>query len=50
LSALPNSAIQGKTGDSLIEAIASGERLAIYFAAAGIFIGALIALLLPRKK
>jgi hypothetical protein len=50
LIAVANSSIQGKTGDSLIEAIASGERLAIYLAAAGIFIGALITLLLPRKQ
>ncbi|MFD1957091.1 MFS transporter [Paenibacillus thailandensis] len=49
LIAVANSAIQGKTGESLIEAAASGQRLAIYLAAAGIFIGALIALLLPRK-
>ncbi|WP_199614337.1 MFS transporter [Paenibacillus alkalitolerans] len=50
LIAIANSNIQGKTGDSLLEAMASGERTAIYLAALGMLVGLVIALFLPRKR
>jgi EmrB/QacA subfamily drug resistance transporter len=50
LIAVANSYIQGKTGEALREAIAMGERTAIYLAALGILLGAIVALFLPRKR
>ncbi|WP_248928004.1 MFS transporter [Paenibacillus hamazuiensis] len=50
LIAVANMGIQGKTGDALREAIAAGERTAIYLAALGILLGAVVALFLPRKQ
>ncbi|WP_248924765.1 MFS transporter [Paenibacillus hamazuiensis] len=50
LIAVANSGIQGKTGESLREAVAAGERTAVYLAALGILLGAVVALFLPRKR
>lgn len=50
LVAIADSGIQGKTGEPLREALAAGNRTAIYLAAIGILLGAIIALFLPRKQ
>jgi FtsH-binding integral membrane protein len=50
LIAIINSELQGKTGQSLQTDIASGARTAFYLAAAGLVLGVLVALFLPRKK
>ncbi|WP_309119855.1 MFS transporter [Paenibacillus sp.] len=50
LIAVAYSGIQGQKGDVLLEAIAAGERTAIYLTAIGILLGAVVALFLPRKR
>jgi len=50
LIAAASSGIQGKTGESLREALAVGSRTAIYLAAIGIFLGLLATLFLPGKQ
>lgn len=50
LIAVANTGIQGKSGEALLEAISAGERTAIYLAALGILLGAIVALFLPRKR
>lgn len=49
LIAIAHSGIQGNTGELLREALAAGNRTAIYLAAIGILLGAIITLFLPRK-
>jgi EmrB/QacA subfamily drug resistance transporter len=48
LIAVANSGTEGRTGDALRTAMADGTRTAVYIAAAGIVLGALVALALPR--
>jgi MFS family permease len=49
LVAIANAGVQGLTGGNLRNAVADGLQTAVYVTAAGILIGALIALALPRK-
>ncbi|MBB0242961.1 MFS transporter [Streptomyces alkaliphilus] len=49
LIAVANSGIHGLSGDRLNLAMADGTRTAVYIAAAGIVLGALVALTLPRR-
>jgi len=50
LIAAANSGVRGLSGEKLIEAIASGGRTAFYLAAAGLVLGMLATLALPRKR
>ncbi|MBE1440920.1 MFS transporter [Paenibacillus sp. OAS669] len=50
LIAIANSGIRGITGEALREALAEGNRSAIYMAALGILLGAIVTLFLPRKR
>ncbi|MFD1956834.1 MFS transporter [Paenibacillus thailandensis] len=50
LIAIANSGMQGMTGEALREALAEGNRTAIFLAALGILLGAIVALFLPRKR
>ncbi|MGN7167413.1 MFS transporter [Paenibacillus cellulositrophicus] len=47
---IANSGIAGQSGGSLLAAQAAGVRTAMYLAAAGMIIGGVAALFLPRKK
>lgn len=47
---IANSGIDGQTGSALLAAQASGVQTALYWAAAGLIIGGVAALFLPRKK
>ncbi|MEK4356300.1 hypothetical protein NYE48_04430 [Paenibacillus sp. FSL M7-1455] len=47
---IANSGIDGQTGSSLLAAQASGVQTALYLAAAGLIVGGVAALFLPRKK
>lgn len=47
---IANSGIDGQTGGTLLIAQAAGVRTALYLAAAGMLIGGIAALFLPRKK
>lgn len=49
LIAIANSKIDGLEGDQLRTAMADGTQSAVYVAAAGIVLGALVSLALPRK-
>ncbi|GIO16697.1 MFS transporter [Cohnella xylanilytica] len=50
LIAAANSGVRGLSGEKLVEAIASGGRTAFYLAAAGLVLGMLATLALPRKR
>lgn len=50
LIAVANEGIHGKSGEVLLEAVAAGERTAIYLAALGILLGALVALFMPQRR
>lgn len=50
LIAVANAGIHGQSGEQLLMAIASGQRIAFYFAAAGMIIGALVTFNLLRKS
>ncbi|MFE9422321.1 MFS transporter [Kitasatospora sp. NPDC006697] len=49
LIAVANSGTKGKVGDALHSAMADGTRTAVFIAAAGVLLGALVALTLPRR-
>ncbi|GAA2136889.1 MFS transporter [Streptomyces synnematoformans] len=49
LIAIANSGIDGREGDALRTAMADGTQTAVFVAAAGILLGALVALTLPRR-
>ncbi|WP_200634259.1 MFS transporter [Paenibacillus sp. S28] len=50
LIAIANSGTHQMTGEAFRQALAEGNRTAIYLAALGILLGALVALFLPRKR
>ncbi|GIO66055.1 MFS transporter [Paenibacillus cookii] len=50
LIAVANAGIQEQSGGALRDALAQGNRTAIYLAALGILLGAVVALFLPRKR
>ncbi len=50
LIAVANAGIHGQSGEQLLIAVASGQRIAFYLAAAGMIIGALVTFVLLRKS
>lgn len=50
LIAIANSGTHQMTGEAFRQALAEGNRTAIYLAALGILLGAVVALFLPRKR